>query len=527
MQRQDPQGGGLPPQGISPVMAGGFPPPGTQLQRPFLPANFNLQNQMLSPNFMGMMGNFPMQGQSPRPPFNPQLPDGLPPLGFPQQQQQQQLPWGGNSNTMPMQQRMPPRVHPDYGYGLQHGLFQLNTHQHHLQQQHQAPAPRLPLPPSPLPQLPQQQQQQQQQPIAPAALPLPSPRSVNNETGKLAAVFEVQNLLGTLGTQIVSQTGKMDTVFKVTAHEPRFRAPIPGLATNSLPPLNLPLPQALIPAGGGKDAPSPPILNNISGGGGGSGGAINLPVKRNAGNIEGLPLQQQQQQQYPRMSPLGGGQQQQQQQQLLQGLTPPPNLNNMMSNGGGGGGNMGQLPNGVLPMQQQHHHQFVSPLSAAPLNPLYPTPASLPPIQPTPGTGAAINNNGGNAGGGTNPSPGNIPMMSPSLRSAQVERASDWAIRAKAEYFQALTAHTTLMQNFSLESGREDDAREEMESTMGKMHVMYKEMMAAKKALEAAEFADQRWTVQPPPHHQAGHRIKCSAIKAEMEAGNLDVGFRI
>ena len=52
---------------------------------------------------------------------------------------------------------------------------------------------------------------------------------------------------------------------------------------------------------------------------------------------------------------------------------------------------------------------------------------------------------------------------------------------------------------------------------------MFKEMSAAKKALESAEFAEKKWTVQPPPQ-QPTHRIKCSAIKGEMEAGNLDSG---
>ena len=170
-------------------------------------------------------------------------------------------------------------------------------------------------------------------------------------------------------------------------------------------------------------------------------------------------------------------------------------------------------PNG-LPINNNQQQQYISPGgSAPPLPPLHPTPMSNPlPLQ----TAAP-------AGGAINPSP-RMPTVSPLIRSAQVERASEWATRAKSEYFLALTSHTTLMQNFNLEADREDDAREDMESTMAKMHVMYKEMMAAKKALEAAEFADKRWTVQPPPH-QAGHRIKCSAIKAEMEAGNLDVSI--
>lgn len=313
----------------------------------------------------------------------------------------------------------------------------------------------------------------------------------------------MQSLLGTLGTQIVDQTGKMDTVLQATANESRFGTSVPGLATDTLPPLNI-SPQALL--GSVENAPLPNLSPVDGDGVANKEGGTSVPNRNEAAGTRRTPHHHHQQ--FPG----------QQQQQFQQGLTPPSNNLNIMSGKG-----MGQQRN-ALPMQQpkqqkqqQQQEQYVPPASAAPLKPLQPSPVSLPAAAVVPGTA----NTGGS--GGVHPSPG-IPMVSPLLRSTQVERASDWATRAKAEYFNVLTSHTNLMQNFNVEAGKEDDAREEMEFTMSNMHVMYKEMMAAKKALDAAEFADKRWTVQPPPH-QAGHRIKCSAIKAEMEAGNLDVSL--
>ena len=118
---------------------------------------------------------------------------------------------------------------------------------------------------------------------------------------------------------------------------------------------------------------------------------------------------------------------------------------------------------------------------------------------------------------GNAPTPRSAPPRTP-----HVERASEWASRARAEWEAASQQHQSLMTVIAGGGGGNDDAMaEQMNASMSRMNVMWKETLAAKKALEAAEFAETRWTTQPPPNPQ-GFRIRCSIIKGEMEAGNLD-----
>ena len=52
--------------------------------------------------------------------------------------------------------------------------------------------------------------------------------------------------------------------------------------------------------------------------------------------------------------------------------------------------------------------------------------------------------------------------------------------------------------------------------------VLSKEVLAAKKALEAAEYSEKRWTIIKDVT-KAGYRVICKSIKEQMEQSTLDV----